>query len=113
MNAPSSLRGLSNALSIPRFLWYDRSKILIISQEVLSDDRKKSGDHGQIEQPTPKFLSQLSNPARSALEYHGITSLKLLSQYSEKEILKLHGIGPASLPILRAALQEEGLSFRS
>jgi hypothetical protein len=31
----------------------------------------------------------------------------------EKDILKFHGIGLASSPKLRAALKEEGLSFKS
>jgi hypothetical protein len=62
---------------------------------------------------TPKsgFLSVLSAPARRALENNEITSLQKLSTYSEKEILKFHGMGPASLPKLRDALKEEGLSF--
>lgn len=63
--------------------------------------------------PENGFLSLLSAPARRALEHNGITSLHLLSTYSEKEILKLHGMGPASLPKLRTALKENGLSFKS
>ena len=63
--------------------------------------------------PADGFLSQMSGPARRALEHNGIKTLKQLALYSEKEILKLHGIGPASLPLLRAALQEEGLFFKA
>jgi predicted RecB family nuclease len=59
------------------------------------------------------FLLLLSAPARRALENHGITSLHKLSEHSEKEILQFHGLGPASLPKLRAALEEAGLSFKS
>ncbi|MCM3655100.1 RNA polymerase alpha subunit C-terminal domain-containing protein [Metabacillus litoralis] len=59
------------------------------------------------------FLSQLSGPARGALEHNGITTLQQLSKFSEKEILKIHGIGPASLPTLRTALKEEELSFKN
>ena len=59
------------------------------------------------------FMSQLSAPARRALEHNGIESLQQLSAYSEKEILQFHGIGPASIPKLRVALAEEGLSFKS
>ncbi|MFD2702063.1 RNA polymerase alpha subunit C-terminal domain-containing protein [Paenibacillus shunpengii] len=62
--------------------------------------------------PAGGFLSLLSAPARRALEHHGITTLEQLSTYSEKEILKFHGMGPASLPKLRAALEETGLTFR-
>lgn len=34
------------------------------------------------------------------------------SFYTEKEILDLHGMGKASMPILRKALEEEGLTFK-
>lgn len=66
----------------------------------------------QERKPGNGFLSLLSAPARRALEHHGITSLQQLSQYSEKEILQFHGMGPASLPKLRTALKENGLSFK-
>ncbi|MBY0148217.1 RNA polymerase alpha subunit C-terminal domain-containing protein [Neobacillus niacini] len=62
--------------------------------------------------PESGFLTVLSAPARRALEHNGVTSLQKLSTCSEKEILKFHGMGPASLPKLRLALEEEGLSFR-
>ncbi len=62
--------------------------------------------------PQEGFLSLLSAPARRALEYNAITTVKLLSNYSEKEILKLHGIGKSSIPILRAALEIKGLTFK-
>ncbi|MGW6146372.1 RNA polymerase alpha subunit C-terminal domain-containing protein [Bacillus mycoides] len=62
--------------------------------------------------PREGFLSLLSAPARRALEHHEIHTLEELSKYSEKEILKLHGIGPASLPKLRTALEDKGLSFK-
>jgi hypothetical protein len=66
----------------------------------------------QERKPISGFLSQLSAPARRALENNGISSLQELSTYSEKEILKLHGMGPASLPKLRSALYEVGLQFK-
>lgn len=66
----------------------------------------------QERKPTDGFLSRLSAPARRALEANGITTLEQLSQYSEKEILQFHGMGPASLPKLREALKEQGLTFQ-
>jgi DNA-directed RNA polymerase alpha subunit len=66
----------------------------------------------QERKPETGFLSLLSAPARRALENNGITSLQQLSTFSEKEILQFHGMGPASLPKLRRALENEGLSFR-
>ena len=62
--------------------------------------------------PKQGFLAELSAPATRALESAGIKSLKQLSAYSEKEILKLHGMGPGSLPKLNHALQAAGLSFK-
>ncbi|MDK8189164.1 RNA polymerase alpha subunit C-terminal domain-containing protein [Paenibacillus sp. UMB7766-LJ446] len=62
--------------------------------------------------PKEGFLALLSAPARRALENQGIITLQLLSQFTEKEILKLHGIGPSAMPKLRQALEEEGFSFK-
>lgn len=63
--------------------------------------------------PAEGFLSFLSAPARRALESVGISTLYQLAEHSEKEILLLHGMGKASLPILQKALSEKGLTFKS
>lgn len=65
------------------------------------------------DKPTSGFLSMLSAPARRALTQAGISTLEELSKYSEAEILKLHGVGPKSLPVLRQALDNEELAFAS
>jgi predicted RecB family nuclease len=62
--------------------------------------------------PSDGFLSVLGAPARRALERAGITSEEQLAGYLESEILKLHGMGPASLPKLKAALAKKGLQFK-
>jgi DNA-directed RNA polymerase alpha subunit len=64
-------------------------------------------------QPEGGFLAKLSSPARNALLHEGIDTLQKLSAYTEKEILSIHGVGPASLPTLRASLAEAGLSFKA
>jgi predicted RecB family nuclease len=61
--------------------------------------------------PKEGFLSLLGAPARRALVNNGITTLDQLSNFSEKEVLKFHGMGPSTIPKLRAALKEEGLEF--
>lgn len=66
----------------------------------------------QERKPESGFLSTLSAPARRALESHGITTLAQLATRSENEILQFHGMGPASIPKLRAALAESGYSFK-
>ena len=63
--------------------------------------------------PKDSFLSLLVAPARRALENNNITTLKELAGYAEADILKLHGIGPSSIPILRKMLNENGLSFKN
>ncbi|MED3687751.1 RNA polymerase alpha subunit C-terminal domain-containing protein [Peribacillus butanolivorans] len=65
----------------------------------------------QERKPDNGFLSLLSAPARRAMENNGVTSLQQLSKFSEKEILQFHGMGPASIPKLRTALETNGLSF--
>ena len=55
----------------------------------------------------------LGAPARRALENAGIQTPQQLSAFSEKEILKLHGMGPGSLPKMRQILNDQGLSFRT
>jgi len=54
----------------------------------------------------------LAAPALRALLNAKIFNLSQLAKYTEEEILKLHGMGPISLAILRKALQTKGLKFR-
>ncbi|MES5867881.1 DNA-directed RNA polymerase subunit alpha C-terminal domain-containing protein [Bacillus cereus group sp. RP32] len=77
-----------------------------------SSDCPTCPDCEKEKKPKTGLLSLLSSPARNALQHHGIHTIEELSKYSEKEILKLHGMGPASLPKLRKALEESGLSFK-
>ncbi|MDU0202280.1 MULTISPECIES: DNA-directed RNA polymerase subunit alpha C-terminal domain-containing protein [Paenibacillus] len=56
-------------------------------------------------------LPKLSNPALRALAGAGYHRLEQLSKTTEKEIMKLHGMGPKSLDPLRRALAEKGLTF--
>lgn len=62
--------------------------------------------------PETGFLTLLSAPARRALENGGIKTLKQLAKHTEKDILKLHGMGPAGIPVLKKALADAGLEFK-
>ncbi len=53
----------------------------------------------------------LAQPARRALSVAGCARLEQLTTVTEPELLKLHGMGPKALGVLRAALQARGLSF--
>jgi hypothetical protein len=62
--------------------------------------------------PEDGFLSKLSAPARRALVNKKILTIKKLSEFTETEILNLHGIGPSSIPLLKNELKSNKLSFR-
>jgi DNA-directed RNA polymerase alpha subunit len=66
----------------------------------------------KLKEPASGFLALLSNPARNTLLHYGIDTIQKLAGYTEKEILDLHGMGKASMPILKNALDENGLSFK-
>lgn len=63
--------------------------------------------------PEAEFLTRLSAPARRALEGAGIRTLQQLSAHTERELLAMHGFGPASIPKLRKLLVEAGLNIKS
>ncbi len=54
---------------------------------------------------------KLAQPARRALAGAGISRLEQLTEYSEGELLELHGIGSKAVGQLRHALLKKGLSF--
>lgn len=62
--------------------------------------------------PATDFLALLPAPARRALENNSISSVQDLANYSKKELLSLHGVGPSSIPKLEEALTNKGLSFK-
>lgn len=55
---------------------------------------------------------KVGSPALNALKHNGITPSDL-TKYSEEELLKIHGIGPKAIDILRIYLNEKGLKFRN
>lgn len=63
--------------------------------------------------PGSGFLSTLAAPARRAMENAGILTLKQLAAWTEQDLLKLHGIGPTTIPKLEKALKAKGYSFKA
>jgi hypothetical protein len=57
-------------------------------------------------------LPKLAAPARRALLAAGYRRLEDLTEVSESDVAKLHGMGPNAMRALREALKERGLSFR-
>ena len=53
----------------------------------------------------------IGKPALRALTAAGYTRLDQLAKVKEDDLLKLHGVGPKAMRVLRDALQASGLSF--
>ncbi|MGF6846443.1 uncharacterized protein YdhG (YjbR/CyaY superfamily) [Chitinophaga sp. W3I9] len=81
----------------------------IVKFRVKESQEKNTSRHTSA--PGELFAS-LAAPARRALESKGIRTVQQLSKFSEADILALHGMGKSSLPKLRNALKEKGLSFK-
>lgn len=64
-----------------------------------------------IGQPESDLPAKLASPARRALTQAGYVRLEQLTQVSEADLKKLHGMGPKALDQLRSALEARGLSF--
>lgn len=57
------------------------------------------------------FPRQIGNPATQALKAAGYSRLEQLAKVTEAELLKLHGVGPKAVRILRETLEAKGMSF--
>jgi hypothetical protein len=58
------------------------------------------------------FPPGISQPALRALARAGYTQLRQLSQISEADLRKLHGMGPKAIDIIRMEMKKHGQSFR-
>jgi uncharacterized protein YdhG (YjbR/CyaY superfamily) len=63
------------------------------------------------EQQGSDLPPKIGNPARRALEREGYFRLGQLTKVAESELMKLHGMGPNALGMLKDALKAKGLSF--
>ena len=58
-----------------------------------------------------EFPSGIGRPAASAFALAGFKQLEDFTRVTEKEVLKLHGVGPKAVRIIREAMKEKGLTF--
>jgi predicted flap endonuclease-1-like 5' DNA nuclease len=66
---------------------------------------------GQQDRQAPALPSGLARPARQALAAAGYVTLAQLTQLTEADLARMHGIGPKAISQLRDALAAAGLSF--
>ncbi len=57
-------------------------------------------------------LPRIGAPATRALAGIGVTRLSQLTEHRAVDLLKLHGMGPRAIAILRQALADQELSLR-
>jgi hypothetical protein len=62
-------------------------------------------------QPGNDFPKGLGQPAIRALSTAGYTHLEQLTGIKEADLLKLHGMGPKAIRLIRSALNARGQSF--
>ncbi len=65
----------------------------------------------ESDEPKHDFPRSIGLPATSALLVAGYTNLEQLTRIKAADILKLHGIGPRAIKILKEVLAENGWSF--
>ncbi len=58
-------------------------------------------------------IPKIGAPATRALENAGVQSLEELADWSEQDLLDLHGMGPRAVAILREHLADHGLALKS
>ena len=63
---------------------------------------------GTEETNLPKMAPRHDGRCRGA----GYTRLEELTKVTESDVMRLHGMGPNAMQVLRNALSERGLSFR-
>ena len=54
---------------------------------------------------------ELTAPARRALSAAGYSRVEQFARVSEADLLKLHGVGPKAVAIVRDALDRRGMTF--
>jgi DNA-directed RNA polymerase alpha subunit len=65
-----------------------------------------------MDQSKTAFPPKLVKPALRALSGAGLTHLEQLTEISESDLMKLHGMGPKAMQQISDALKENGLSFK-
>jgi DNA-directed RNA polymerase alpha subunit len=58
------------------------------------------------------LITTISKPAQRALIHAEILTDQQLASFTEKDLLKLHGIGPSAIPKITEHLKEKGLSLK-
>jgi predicted flap endonuclease-1-like 5' DNA nuclease len=58
-----------------------------------------------------EYPTRLGKTARRALAVHGYTRYEQLTAVSARDLLRIHGVGPKAIRILREELATRGLAY--
>ncbi len=73
--------------------------------------RKRAAANKQTAQIKESFPPGLSQPALRALAGAGYTRLDQFAKARAEDLVRLHGMGPKAIELIRAALKEHGKSL--
>ena len=80
--------------------------------ELTTNQQKRSAADKLEDSVRESLPAGLSRPALRALAGAGIRTLEQLTEFTEDELLDLHGMGPKGVRTIRAALAERGEALR-
>ncbi|MES2986115.1 MAG: hypothetical protein V4686_03240 [Patescibacteria group bacterium] len=86
--------------------WIRYNKVCTLEHTAEFEDGK------EIKQKPMRELPKTGAPAERAFAGAKIKTLKDFTKYSEDELLKLHGVGPKAIKIVREELRKKGLQYR-
>lgn len=78
---------------------------------ITADPKKREEANSATAVLKDNLPAGLGQPALRALSAAGITNLTDFTKIRENDLAKLHGIGPNALGKIKAALDEQSLSF--
>jgi DNA-directed RNA polymerase alpha subunit len=81
--------------------------------ELMTNPRKRAAADKIADSVRGGFPAGISRPALRALAGAGLNDLQSLSRVTEAELLALHGMGPKATSLIKAAMKDRGLRFRT
>ena len=77
-----------------------------------SDSGKRAEADALAASVKDQLPAGLSQPALRAFARAGLATLADFTRVTERDVRRLHGVGPKAIVILRAALKQQGQAFR-
>lgn len=86
------------------------SRLILTRNLACHDDGEQKASTLTTEET--EFPASIGKVAPRELAVHGVTQFEQLADWSESELLDIHGVGPKAIRILRDELRSRGMSFK-